>query len=212
VGTTGKKKQETRKRILDVSREYFANNGYKETVIADVARDCNVDRRTIYRYFPSKEGVLIQLTIALFEEFTEASDLITYEGCETPLSKVQRLIDFYFDYIKEKPRFVQFLGMVDVFIGKSSHLFEEFRQLNQHGKNMDKRLSEIIAKGQMDGTIRNGYTSDEYAATINNSLIALATRTAIYQPDTINKHDGLAWRLMEIQGKLLIDTLRVCND
>ena len=208
----GRKRFETRRKILDVSKAYFTDYGYRDTLISDIAKHCRLDRRTIYRYFPSKESLLIHITAELFDDFTSKAMEMDYQGLEKPTDKLKKTFDFYFDYIQKNPQMIQFLGMVDVYVGNNMYDKDEFTALDQHGKRLDVILERIINEGQIKGCMNKNHTSHDYAVTINNSLIAMSTRTAIYLPNTILQQQGYAWKLLRIQGELLLDSLTISND
>lgn len=208
----GRKRIETRRKILDVSKAYFTDYGYRDTLISDIAKHCRLDRRTIYRYFPSKESLLIHLTAELFDGFTKTAMELMYDEGLTPYQKLEQTFEFYFDYITKNPQMIQFLGMVDVYVGTSMYDRDEFTTLDQHGKRLDVLLEVLIREGQEKGCIRKDFSALDYAVTINNSLIAMSTRTAIYLPNTILLNEGYAWKLLRIQGQLLLESLKVHND
>lgn len=204
----GRKRIETRKKILDASKAYFIDYGYKETLISDIARHCNVDRRTIYRYFPSKESILIYITAELFDKFTTEAMAFKFKESDVPFARLEKIFDFYFQYLISHPEIIQFLGMVDVYVGTSMYDRDEFSTLDQHGKRLDAILEKVIYDGQKKGCIKSDYSAKDYAVTINNSLIALATRTAIYLPNAILHQQGYSWKMIKIQGNLLLEALR----
>src|SRR5882762_9619482 len=57
-GLRERKKQKTRDTIARVALELFAERGYEQTTIADIAEAAEVSPRTIFAYFPSKEDIL----------------------------------------------------------------------------------------------------------------------------------------------------------
>jgi AcrR family transcriptional regulator len=57
-GLRERKKQKTRETITKVAMDLFAERGYEETTIADIAEAAEVSPRTIFAYFPSKEDIL----------------------------------------------------------------------------------------------------------------------------------------------------------
>jgi AcrR family transcriptional regulator len=57
-GLRERKKQKTRETIIKVALELFAERGYEQTTIADIADAAEVSPRTIFAYFPSKEDIL----------------------------------------------------------------------------------------------------------------------------------------------------------
>jgi AcrR family transcriptional regulator len=57
-GLRERKKQKTRDTIIKVALELFAERGYEQTTIAEIADAAEVSPRTIFAYFPSKEDIV----------------------------------------------------------------------------------------------------------------------------------------------------------
>jgi len=208
----GTKKYETRKKILNAAKLHFLDFGFKETLISDVAHYCHIDRRTIYRYFPSKEHLLIRVCADLFNDFTSKVLEFKFDPLDDANEKVNKLFRFYFSYLKEYPDFMLLLGMVDIYVGTTVYDRDDYEILNKHGKMLDVVLEKIIAEGQKNGVMRTDFSARDFAISINNSLSALATRIAIYTPNMLLKHEGYNWKLLRIQGRLLMASLKVNNE
>ena len=58
AGLRQRKKESSRRAIEDAAWELFAEQGYEETSINDIAERADVAPRTFFRYFPTKEAVI----------------------------------------------------------------------------------------------------------------------------------------------------------
>ena len=67
-----RKKQATRKAIEDAAWELFAERGYAETSVDDIAARADIAPRTFFRYFRTKEEVLYGEFDAAMEGFAAA--------------------------------------------------------------------------------------------------------------------------------------------
>jgi len=57
LGRREAKKREVRAAIIDAALALFARDGFEATTMDDIAARAGVSRRTVFRYFPSKEAL-----------------------------------------------------------------------------------------------------------------------------------------------------------
>jgi AcrR family transcriptional regulator len=80
LGLRERKKQRTRQAIARAAHELFAERGYHETTLPEIAEAADVSTRTIFAYFPSKEDIL-------FSKFALIKDALTQALAERPEGK-----------------------------------------------------------------------------------------------------------------------------
>lgn len=72
TGLRERKKRETREALTRTALELFAERGYDETTLAEIAEAAGVSTRTIFAYFPSKEDILFANTQAMSDALSQA--------------------------------------------------------------------------------------------------------------------------------------------
>jgi AcrR family transcriptional regulator len=70
-GLRERKKQQTREKIARVALELFAERGYEQTTLAEIADAADVSTRTIFAYFHSKEDILFCDQPAFFAQLKQ---------------------------------------------------------------------------------------------------------------------------------------------
>jgi AcrR family transcriptional regulator len=70
-GLRERKKQQTRDTIARVALQLFAERGYEQTTLAEIADAANVSKRTIFAYFESKEDILFCDEPKMFDRLEE---------------------------------------------------------------------------------------------------------------------------------------------
>src|SRR3954447_5092285 len=86
TGLRERKKRRTRHAIATAALRLFAERGYEETTIADIAAAADIAPRTFFGYFPSKEDVVFAEVDDRLGEVAER--LATREPGETPLQAI----------------------------------------------------------------------------------------------------------------------------
>ncbi len=74
LGLRERKKQQTREKIARVALELFAERGYDETTLAEIADAADVAPRTIFAYFESKDDILLCEEVSFLGELKRQLD------------------------------------------------------------------------------------------------------------------------------------------
>jgi AcrR family transcriptional regulator len=107
TGLRERKKRETREALTRTALELFAERGYDETTLAEIAEAAGVSTRTIFAYFPSKEDILFANTQAMCDAL---SDALAERAAGT--DALTALRDFILSAAHEKTELDQKLGQL----------------------------------------------------------------------------------------------------
>jgi AcrR family transcriptional regulator len=71
TGLRERKKARTRRLIADTAARLFAERGYENVAVSDVAREAEVAEQTVYNYFPTKERLVTDRDEHLHDRLTD---------------------------------------------------------------------------------------------------------------------------------------------
>jgi AcrR family transcriptional regulator len=71
VGLRERKKRQTRQLIVDTAATLFAERGYEQVAVLDVAKVADVSEQTVYNYFPTKQRLVLDREQEFLERFTQ---------------------------------------------------------------------------------------------------------------------------------------------
>lgn len=135
-----------REEILQAAKRLFAEQGFRETNLNDVAELLGIRRQAFYYYFSSKEDILIELVTRAGRAVDSAQELL--DSSLAPLDKLRELIKVH---VRET------LSDADIF---RVQLDEVPKLQSARGEALRKeqeaymqRVADVIAAGQQDGSV-----------------------------------------------------------
>jgi AcrR family transcriptional regulator len=89
---------ETSKRILQAARQLFARKGYDATTTKDLAHAAGVAEGTVFRHFPNKKAILVEVATEgwieiLTDLLTELSEMGSYKAVAQVMRR--RMLNFH---------------------------------------------------------------------------------------------------------------------
>jgi len=135
--------------ILTAAIKVFAERGFAQSTISQIAQEAGVADGTIYLYFKNKDDILVQF----YERMTEIVSSRFWEAVEagqSAIEKLQNLIHAHLDLFQREPN-----GAI-VYQGET-HL--QWRLVQEPTRQMSKMyrdvISQVVALGQQEGSIRS---------------------------------------------------------
>ncbi len=140
----------TRAKILQAALSEFSERGLPAASTDDIADRCGVNKRMIYYYFGSKEGLYLSALESVFEKFVALEREIEVEHLE-PAAAIEAMINLKIDYYVKNPHFVSFLTMENFY--KARHL-RKSKKLEMFKTPLTDVIARILKRGQSSGQFR----------------------------------------------------------
>lgn len=142
-----------RRLILKVATEVFAEKGFNESTISQIAQKARIAEGSIYVYFKNKEDLLFSIPEERMENFL--SGLREHlEGIKGALNKLRKLIWYHLHFYEENRDYTLIL-LQNIRLNprfattRAYQLIREFSRL----------VVQIIEEGKREGSIRAGIDS-----------------------------------------------------
>lgn len=119
--------EKVEKRIIETARKLFAENGYEETSMNQIAAVVGMSRPTLYYYFRTKE----KLYQAVFGDIVSLilPRLQTLLGSDEPFfERISHVIDMYIDTFTKNPMIPRFI--INEVHRDIAYLIQNLRQLS----------------------------------------------------------------------------------
>jgi TetR/AcrR family transcriptional regulator, fatty acid metabolism regulator protein len=143
----GLKKSETRKaQILKAAERIFAQSGFNEATISDVAREAKVSDATIYEYFASKEDLLFSIPLETTIKGNEILDFhLNY--VRGAANKIRSIIYHYLAFYQMHPDYASVI-MLTLKTNRKYLETEGYQAFREGARVMLRVIGEGIAQGE----------------------------------------------------------------
>ena len=159
-------KEATRSNITKAATKLFAENGYQQTTIAEIAKMVGLAEGSIYEHFRGKEDILLTIPDVWVNRAIEELELQLL-GIQGAINKLRKFLWWYMHYIesepltakvvflflKTNPNFIQteVYPNVKTFYSYLTKIFEEGRETGE----LMPDLNPFIARATFLGTIEH---------------------------------------------------------
>lgn len=145
-----RKKEETRRRILETAMELFKEQGVEETTMEQIALAVDIAKGTLYNYFPVKEAIIDEFIKRTFRDRNPAR-----------VAQLQKLPDtrsrliYLFKELMEGVRADK--DIFEKYLVYRMQLMLNLTGEGNEGSGIDRVAGEIIDLGQKSGEIRDDF-------------------------------------------------------
>jgi len=141
----------TRAKILQAALSEFSERGLPAASTDDIAERCGVNKRMIYYYFGSKEGLYLAALESVYEDLVALEKEIAIEHLDPPAA-IEAMVNLKIDYYVANPHFISFLSMENFY--KARHL-RKSKKLDMFKSPLTEVIARILERGQRSGQFRH---------------------------------------------------------
>ena len=143
--------ERTRMRLLQAATRLFSHKGYDGVSVDDIVALARVNKRMVYHYYGSKDGLYCEVLRSVFQRLTEM-ELEVAGASDSPEETITGILRSYFIFLNDYPEFTALLAWENLhqgrFIAKHPDLLSKNPIIQQ--------LERTVKKGISDGLFHPG--------------------------------------------------------
>ena len=140
-----------KEQILKAAERIFAQKGFHESTVAEIAKEARVSEGTIYEYFSTREGLLFTIPEAFIAKARE-QDLFHLQLIRGAANRLRAIVYLYLHTWQENPNY----AVINLLILKSNLNFrqtEGYRLIREGFRDITRIIQEGIASGEFRADI-----------------------------------------------------------
>ena len=144
-----------REELLQIAGALFAQRGFKNTTVRDIADAAGILSGSLYHHFDSKESMVDELLSSFQTALFDRYDAILGSDLDAR-AKVDAVVRASFDAIHEHH------NEVAIFQNDAGYLteFERFSYLEEHNRRFREMWVDLLAEGTRSGVLRPDLDSE----------------------------------------------------
>ncbi|MER9683739.1 TetR family transcriptional regulator [Mesorhizobium sp. M0115] len=191
----------TKARILEAAKKEFAKKGLGGARVDDIAEKAKANKRMIYHYFESKEGLFQTVLEEAYLDIRNAEQKLHLEDLD-PRAALEKLVRFTWEYYLKNPEFLTLVNSENLHRGKHLKKSEIVRVSSRKLVNL---VSSILERGVKAGVLRDGI--DPVQLNITIAAVGYYYLTNRFTGSIIYERDLMAKDALEQRFKFNIDTI-----
>ncbi len=190
VGTTEPRtgSQDSRDEILKAAMQLFANRGFHETSMSEVAREARVSKALIFWHFKTKEELFVAVLNRLLEPYF--IDFAEEAAAMDERQQILKLVDSYLSFVRDNASSVRF------FLAQMLHDQRLSESLNDQVLKLyggyRAMIVELIASAQQKGVCTRRSAPESAAAFLLSALNGLLIEYLFIGANAIDQEGAVA--------------------
>jgi AcrR family transcriptional regulator len=191
----------TKARILEAAKREFAKNGLGGARVDVIAEKARANKRMIYHYFDSKEGLFQTILENAYVDIRTAEQKLNLDHLD-PKAALERLVRFTWDYYLKNPEFITLVNSEN--LHRAKHL-KKSEVVKVYSRKFVSMVKTILDRGVEAGVFRPGV--DPVQLNITIAAIGYYYLTNRFTGSIVFERDLMAKDALEERLRFNIDTI-----
>jgi AcrR family transcriptional regulator len=191
----------TKTRILDAAKKEFAKKGLAGARVDDIAEKARANKRMIYHYFASKEGLFQTVLENAYVDIRTAEQKLNLDHLD-PRTALERLVRFTWDYYLKNPEFLTLVNSEN--LHRAKHL-KKSEKVKVYSRRFVGMVKSILDRGVAQGVFRSEVDPVQLNLTI--AAIGYYYLTNRFTGSIVFERDLMAKDALEERLRFNIDTI-----
>ena len=206
-------KTNRKNRILSSAFDLFSEKGIDSIAITDIAKKAEIGVASIYRYFETKDQIVINTAIWAWNK--QAAELLpnvtgSAFDAKTGYEKLETICRMFRRLFTENYLFLRFIYFLDSYIFRQEISKNNFDEYEKSIKFVKDKIIESIESGINDNTIKiiEGYTSSDLYYTMMHSLFSMVQKLSLSQNLLTMNEEVPATKQIDLLIQMLLSSLK----
>lgn len=191
----------TKARILEAAKREFAKNGLGGARVDVIAEKARANKRMIYHYFESKEGLFQTILENAYVDIRTAEQKLNLDHL-APQEALERLVRFTWDYYLKNPEFITLVNSEN--LHRAKHL-KKSEVVKVYSRKFVSMVSTILDRGVAAGVFRPDV--DPVQLNITIAAIGYYYLTNRFTGSIVFERDLMAKTALDERLRFNIDTI-----
>ncbi len=170
---------EKKKRLMETGFRLFSEKGIETVSMSEIADASGIARASIYRYFPTKQDLVVATSAWMWDGLIQERLSAVYEGRDTGAQIFAAFLDSFLQMYQNHRDILRFNQFFSVYVAREGTPPEQLRPFLEVINYVARQFHEAYEMGRRDGTLRMDIPENEMFSSTIHLMLAAVTRYAV---------------------------------
>lgn len=201
-------KQKKEAFIIDSADRLFSLSGYEATTMNDLAQATNLTKRTLYKYFASKDDLFFAVILNGYQKLWQEISCQCENG-HTGLEKLELSCTAFYAFYTSEPGVFSLMGKIGQVRSQNAGIdLPHQERFYAHNKVMFAAINQIFVLGKADGSLRDDIDAPQLMGSFIFTLTGFFYMFALSGQSYLKFLDVKENDFIKTTLSLLIDTVK----